>query len=566
MSTLRVWLLPLLLILAAGPPVLAQGRLQVSDVELGGETIQFAAHAWRGHPAVTALTRQAVQGAPPRMALHVVVLDAKGWHEAGHWALPPQTRYVEPLTLAGGTDAWLVLMGPQWQLATVHGAKLERHDLCVCDTIYSHGGAPDPRHARFVYDLDGDGADEVLLPYIGYLEAYRLIPGIPALEPLWRIYWHPDKTPLPREKNPQNGFILPHFTVVPIGPKGPLSLIVAERDRALVTPLPPLKATKGFAMDDTRRTLLARQAGADMPPGLAEALRRLGDRHYGSASVFLHTLAQHSRPADLGTWSALMPDVLTLARSEVPVRLPYAVPLAGLGSFTAKDRAVILGTMDMDGDGVPDLLHAKLINTGSVLNQQDELRWYRGHIENGRLALTLSGKALKSDAGSFAEVVHLRTNDQLPLVLLKASTQVSLSAILKALATQTVTLHMSILPWRDGRLASQALSAHTFTYRSLRAKGRRAQFLFADLNGDGWRDAILNLDRGQLSVFLSHNGPPELNQATFVQSNLRLPSRPERVLVADLLGDGHEELVLRFRPDYAPKLATKLRLLRYVPQ
>ena len=206
---------------------------------------------------------------------------------------------------------------------------------------------------------------------------------------------------------------------------------------------------------------------------------------------------------------------------------------------------------------------AKMLDYGSVLSQHNELRWYRGRVEGGRLAFAPPSDALRSDSGSFAELVRPRPDNAPPLALLMASTEVSLGNIMKALASQSVTLQARVLPFRRGALGEQAVASNQFTYSELRAPGRRAMFLFADLNGDGWRDYLLNLLPDELSVYLSTGGPPGLQQPAFVQQGLPLPSRPEHVLIADLDGDGREELVLRFREKFHGALGTRLRALRY---
>jgi len=564
MAFLRGTLLLLIALLTASA-VWGQGPLQVEDVELGGETLQFAAHPWQGRPAVSAFTRREIPQSAPQLVVHEVVLDETGWHEVGRWLLPDGTRYVEPMVLPGGASGWRLLVGTQWQIAQADGAKLALHPMCACDTIYSHGGAPDPDEQHFVYDLDGDGIDEVVLPYSSYLEAYRIVPQALAPEPLWRIRWHPDGTPLTRAKPAEHGFVLPDFSFPDVAGNGQRDLLVVERDRVLVAPLPAPTVSGGYGLDDGRRALLARRSqGTPLPASLSYALHRIGDRRFDTAAAFLAALAQSVPGTETSDWAPHLLGLLALARSELPVVQPYAVPITGLGTFADDDREMVLGRTDMDGDGVLDLLHAKLIHYGSVFSQQNELRWYRGHIEGGRLAFAPPTEALRSDAGSFAELVRPRREGTPPLALLMATTNVNLGSIMKALASQSVTLQARILPWQAGALAQAPQAANEFTYHELKASGRRAMFLFADLNGDGWRDYLLNLYADSLSVFLSTDGPPGLAKPSFVQRGLTLSSRPERVLIADLAGDGHEEIVLRYRKDYHPKLATKLRVIRYV--
>lgn len=541
--------------------------LRAHDVELGAGTEHFALTRWQGRPAVSALTlnRHAQGGSP--WVVHTVVLDADGWREVNRWPLPADTRWVEPLQLPEDLNGWLLLVGQQWKLATPAGEALRLRPLCPCNTVYSHGGTPDPERHRFGQDLDGDGIDEIVLPYSAHLEAYRITPRFGAPEPLWRVRWHADATPLPRAEGAGQGFVVPAFRFRDVDGDGRPDLLVEERTAVRIAALPPPQGAPAYGMDAARRALLQRRAEADgLPPTLLEALRRLGDRRYDTAAAFLAALAQPATPEQQATWAPHLLQVLTLARNAVPVHRPYTVPLQGLGTFGEEDVARLLGRTDMDGDGVLDVLHAKLLDFGSALSQENELRWYRGRMEGGRLTFAPPAETLKSDAGSFAELARPRTDDAAPLALLMATTEVSLGSIMKALASQSVTLEARVFLWEPGGLIPQPVAAAEFTYWELRADGRRAMFLFADLDGDGWRDYLLNLRQGELTWFQSAGGPPALDKPAGVQTGLPLPSRPERVLIADLDDDGREELVLRFNEKHHGALGHKLRLLRLEPE
>jgi hypothetical protein len=149
--------------------------------------------------------------------------------------------------------------------------------------------------------------------------------------------------------------------------------------------------------------------------------------------------------------------------------------------------------------------------------------------------------------------------------MLLATTEVSLGTVMKALASGAVTLRVSIRPWRGEALDARETGAGEFTYRDVKGEGRRAMFLVADLNGDGFRDYLLNLERDTLTVYLSADAPPTLTGAPLAQAGIALPSRPERVLSADLDGDGREELVLIYQERFFGALGRRLRVLRFRP-
>ncbi len=544
----------------------APGPLEVLDVPLGAEAIAFASHRWQGRPAVSVVTRTAPQQGPARQTLHLVTADAAGAREVGRWALPERARHVEPLALPGGAGGWLVLAAGRWLLAQVQGDALRLVELCACRTVYAGGGAPDPERHRFVHDLDGDGIHEVLLPFLTHLEAYRVTPFFLALEPLWRARWLPAGTPLPALEGGGRSPRVPPFAVGDVDGTGGAELIIRDDKRLLIAALPE-PAPARLRLDARKQRLLSATAGADPPPeALLQALRRLDGRDFASAAALLNALNQRTTPAEMGAWGPFLPAVLRVARDRIAVSTPYVVPLPALPDPGEDDRMLVLGQQDMDGDGVLDLLHAHLQDYGSVLNQQNLLRWYRGEVEDGRLRFAKPTTALRSDAGSFAELFEPQVSGLPPLALLMATTEVSFGSIMSALATQRVTLTASIYPWRHGALRGRPTDRRELTYHDLKADGRRAMFLFADLNGDGWRDYVLNLEQGLLNVYLSAEAAPVLNREAFRQGGLRLPSKPERVLVTDLDQDDREDLVLRYREKYHGALGRSLRIVRLPPK
>lgn len=502
------WLLLWLLLLAAGavaPRAWAQARiaaapqqapgLRVEEFALGADPLQVGTGSQAGRPFLYARAQKNLEGQPRIHFLYQLSHGGEqGWRQE-RWDLPELMSYVEPWPLPSGEIGWLGLREGGLYLGRVQAdgssSALRWSELCECPTIFKAGGRPDFRQQRLLHDLDGDGVSEVLLPLPEHLAAYRILLG-------------------------RQGHTMQPLWRAPWTLEGkPLEPIPAQNAGY---PLPVFDVRSlGAKGGDSRRALVIR-----------------GDEHLLVAPL---------PPAVAGT-----------APSAEPLT-PYRVEFPTLGTVTAEDRLQLLALEDMDGDGLPDVLHAKMLNYGSVFSQQNELRWFRGALEDGKLTLIRQGPTQRYASGSFAELLWPTADGRPPLALLLATTEVTFGTVMKALATQRVTLNAQIFHWQSGGLGSQPVTQAEFTYHALREKGRRAMFLLADLDGDGRRDYVLNLQPTEISVYHALGRADDLAAAVpwLMLKGTPLPARPERVSVLDLDGDGREALWLWYEHRFQPE-------------
>ena len=550
------------LVLGFGLAVWAAPPLRVQDFPLGAEPYQVRPMTWGGGRALSVFALEPAGENRTTLVLMVLKLGRPGWKLLGKWPLPPGTRYVEPLRLGGGAAGWLVLTGGQWRLALPAAGLLIWRPLCPCDTVYSHGGGPDPGKGRFAFDLDRDGKDEVVLPYSSHLEGYRITAGLETLEPLWRVFWNENKRPLPRHPEKGRGFVVPPFSIRDVQGDGGPDLVIEGEDGLRVAALP--RSGGGSYVLDARIKALALRGGAQrLPPTLREALGGLPAGEFKNAEAFLRALFAGLPEESRREWLPHLPGLLRLGAKRTPPDPPYRSALPKLGPVNREqDQMRMLALGDMDGDRVLDVLHLKVRNADSKLSRENELRWYRGRMAGGRLEFGPAEALLASEAGSFAQLIHPRADRSPPLALLLATTEVSFSSVLRALARNEATLDVKILAWRRGVLSTAPRTRRPFTFRKIKGKGRRVMLLGADLNGDGFRDFVLNPDPGTLTVLFSRQAPARLDAPPVRQEGLVLPSRPERVLVNDLDEDGREELILWYRERYHGPLGLSLRAVR----
>lgn len=542
----------------------AAGRLTQQEIALPGAPVHVATFNWFGGPALSVVAREGARKEKRGYTLRVLLLDPDGFSEVARWPLPKKTKYVEPLRLPGGGAGWLVLVSGKWNIASTRKGKLlQWKPLCACRTIFSYGGTPHKFKHRFVYDLNGDGVDEVVLPYTTYLEAYRLVPSYLAPEPIWRVYWNQAKRPL-AQKGGGRGFVLPEFLVREEVAPGQRGLVLKGEDGLLVAHLPKLVKVATFSLDARKKALLLRSdTFKAWPESLQRVIRILEGSVHRGPKAFLDSLFRRSGAVKRDQWAPHLGSVLQMARATVPVQPLYKVPFPGLGPFDKEeDRRLVLAAQDMDGDGVMDILHATLRDFGSVFSQSNHLLWYRGRFDAGKLTFDPPGRSFRTDAGSFAEVVISRTDGRPPQALLLATTEVSFGSVMQALASQQVELNIKILPWSEGTLAATPATDADFTFRELREKGRRPMFLSADLNGDGLRDYLLNPHADRLTIFLTRDGRADLKRKPLVHAGVVLPSKPEQVLITDLDQNGAEELVLWYRESQHGERAWRIAIVR----
>lgn len=538
-------------LLAAGP--LAAREFSHHGLDVGAEPRQVFVQPWQGARAIMLRAEDEGSG---RMSLRLLTLTPDGLQQAQRWPLPEDTEFAEPVRLPGDETGWLLLVDGRWQLARAAGDALRLQPLCPgCRTVHAVR-RPDRYEDSLVRDVDGDGVDEIVLAFPEHLTVYRVHGPAMTAEPVASAAWRPDGSALPREDG--NGrYRVPPFTFGALGPGGAPAVRLEHPEELLVAPLPELDGDGGpLTLDGAA---LERSEARALPRDLQARLRALAPREFADAPALLRVVLGvdgDDTAVDGATrtaWAGALGGALAALRGGAPEPVrPYTVPFRGVGDVGAEDRRYLLGLEDMDGDGVPDALHATLRNAGEVLSQKNELRWYPGRVEDGRLRLAGPAYELKTDAGSFAALLHPRVDNAPPQALMVARAEVSMSSIWQALADKAVTVDISVLDFRRGGPADKARTGGEFTYEALREEGRRPMFLAADLNGDGHRDYILNLQADRLTGYLSAGGPPRLGRREFSTGGIRLPSRTEQVHVADLNGDGREELVLWFHPERSP--------------
>ncbi|MEE8436363.1 MAG: VCBS repeat-containing protein [bacterium] len=548
-----------------GGSLWAKPALVVRDYPLQAQPVQVRLMTWRGAPALSVMTEVPRKGKPPRGVLYVLSVVQGEWKRMGRWELPDNTRYMEPLRFSGGRSGWLAMVRQQWRIAVPQRGGLQWTPVCACPTIYAKNSAPHRTFHKLVFDLTGDGRDEVVLPYPAYLEVYRTTEEPYALEPMWRLYWDTNRRALTRRKKKPRVYHMPDFAFPDIQNDGRPEMMIERGSHLSLTPLPPPRAPgeEPFTLTRAGMEEIAAKASPPIPAALIAAVESFYGRTFPTAGAFLAALYKSSEPETTSGWAPHLVSLLRAGRRLLTERTPYRAKFPGLGAFNPKkDKYLLLAKEDMNGDGILDVLHVKVLNHDSKRSRQNILRWYRGGMSGGRLRFEAARFSKTSDVGSFATVIHSSTNGKPPHELLVASTNVSFYSVMRAIATGRGTLAISIFPWKAAGPAAGPRTGSKFVFESLKQKGRRVMFLAADLDGDGQRDYLLNRQSTVLSALLSAGSRPRLTGKPLQGKNIALPSRQNRVLVTDLDRDGREEVIAWYRVKYHGKLGRSIRMIR----
>ncbi|MFI5399555.1 MAG: hypothetical protein ACHQZQ_00705 [SAR324 cluster bacterium] len=498
---------------------------------------------WEGHPAILAFSRgeAPVPGAAGGPALFLLSARSAALKTVAAWPLPGNSRWLEPLTLAGGETAWLLLGGQDLEIGRVRNGSLTWQRLCSCASLY---GVEDPEElgTRLARDLDGDGADEVVLPTAKGLAVYRtrrwgqkdLAPV--ALEPVTLLLWEAGGKPLQRAPDAAQPKV-PELTPSLAG--GVVRLLRTTQDGFTALRLPPRVAlSSAIPLNAATR---AKARAAALPSQVLKALAGVPDGDFKDGGAFVDALARGD--AD-GALAADLPALIVALKGGWPETAPERVALSGLDA-TALDRGYLLALEDVTGDGIPDLVFGLVRNQSQILRATSELRFYPG-TDAAALAFG-TPQVLKFSGPAVATVLRTGARERVVLV---ARTDITLSALLRAIATHEATIETAVYGLGAGGLGTVPLRNAALTFRGFQ-EGTQVLLVAANLDGTGRTDVLLNLQPDVVSLFASDASGPDLAHAAATLTG-PLPREREEIFVGDWQDNGRDSLVFWYRGRKAP--------------
>ncbi len=531
-------------------PQVPAGRVETLDLPLPAIPWLVLPARWQNQPAIMLFTRgeAVVPGAPGGPRLSLFTVRAAGWVRLGEWPLPVGARWIEPLRLAGEETAWLMLQGPQLLLGRVTAAGLNWQPLCTCPSLYAQAD-PEELGTRLALDLDGDGADEVLLPLSRGLAIYRTVRlGAAAtapigLEPVVLELWEPGGSAVAPGSVPE---------LTPWNARDGTRLLQLQRDVLVSYRLPPGAKPPPVLLGAEAR---ARAQAAGLPDPIREALARVPDGNYADGAALASAMTRDGGEAALAPHLAAL--LTALGGGWREARADRSA-LPGLDQ-RPEDRGYLLALEDLNGDAIPDLVHGLVRNESQILKAESELRFYPG-ANTGSFSFG-APQTIAAKGPAVAAVLHIGPKERMLLV---ARTEASLGALFRALSSRQLNVEASAYALGAGGLGMQPVRRTDLTFKGFE-EGSQVLALTADLTGTGRAAVLMNLQPDAIGVYFPDSAGPDFGKpAALLQGPL--PRKREETFVGDRQGEGREAVLFWYRGRKASDaLRRTLRLIRWVP-
>ena len=197
---------------------------------------------------------------------------------------------------------------------------------------------------------------------------------------------------------------------------------------------------------------------------------------------------------------------------------------------------------DVNGDGLPDIVTLETVSAG-VFDKTTTYRIHHGRDESGRLRFDGEADTVLSSRG-FQLGAQIEPLDESRNIIVTASVQVGVRAIIGALFSRAVTMRVEIHPpLENGTVASDVSTTIKVRVKFDFGSGQ-VEFptiAFGDIDGDGVNDLVVKERRRDMN-WRRGNG-----DGSFAERSESLsvtgPADGTNVVLGDLDGDGRDELV-----------------------
>jgi hypothetical protein len=190
---------------------------------------------------------------------------------------------------------------------------------------------------------------------------------------------------------------------------------------------------------------------------------------------------------------------------------------------------------DVDADGRVDLVVQSWIIDGSWFGTRAEIALYRG---------TPGGFAAAAVVETESAPVEVRTLDHDgdgDLDLLVPQVDTGIGNLARALVSKRVQVQARLHRMEGGRWATDPLDLRTLSV-PVDDPDAVAVSLDADIDGDGWVDAVLAERDEPIRVF--QGGPDGVSEDALAESRVSVPPGDDPLFVRDLTGDGRAEILV----------------------
>ncbi|MEL7022946.1 MAG: VCBS repeat-containing protein [Pseudomonadota bacterium] len=217
--------------------------------------------------------------------------------------------------------------------------------------------------------------------------------------------------------------------------------------------------------------------------------------------------------------------------------------------------------VDINGDGLPDIMTLETVSRG-VFDKTTTYRVHHGRLNNDTLVFDEAANSTLSSRG-FQVGMRLESLDDDRNMLVSASVQVGVRAIIGALFSRSVTMRIEIYTAdASGTIQSEATTEIKSRVKFDFGTGQ-VEFptiTFGDLDGDGINDLILKERKRILNWRKGLSGGSFANRSTSL--DITGPADGTEVALADVDADGRDDVIVRFGRADGQELAGKIAVHR----
>jgi len=202
---------------------------------------------------------------------------------------------------------------------------------------------------------------------------------------------------------------------------------------------------------------------------------------------------------------------------------------------------------DLDGDGIEDML-MMVVEGDGPFSMSAHFEVHRGfRNRGGELEFEKVSSSTVAPGGIPIGNERKDVDGNGTSELLLTSFRFGIGTIIRALITRSGTLNLGIYQMEDGKYSSRPVISRKLTATLDLSDGEVyvPSVLFADIDGDGKKDLMIQEDEDEVLVYRGVGG-----DALFADDEetlrLGLPQGDDMVQVTDINGDGTDDLILLF--------------------
>ena len=254
---------------------------------------------------------------------------------------------------------------------------------------------------------------------------------------------------------------------------------------------------------------------------------------------------------------------ITLAHDISAIEWWYKRDATGEGLNQASLVYRRLSTLvDINNDGIVDMV-VKATQSSGVLDRENNYQVFIGKMTNKVLHFSETPSSVISAEGTLSgfELVDINNDGKLEVML--SGFDIGLSQIIGALLSGSIDQDVYIFAMNDDDIFGNKPSVSkevelTFSLSSGQTGSPLVKLV--DINGDKLKDLVLSTGTNKLKVYLATTGKRRFSRRSIKYKTL-LPQDASTVEVADLNGDGKDDLILKYGRLDDPALANKIKLL-----